>query len=71
MKPKVQSTLLADHVYKDEFTGKFIVSGIIDTFRKLVTANATVPIPIRSIIGRGTKSSLSAKVRTSPMLCLR
>ena len=30
MKPKVQAILLADHVYKDEFTGKYIVSGIID-----------------------------------------
>ena len=32
MKPKVQAILLADHVYKDEFTGKYIVSGIIDTY---------------------------------------
>ena len=32
MKPKVQAILLADHVYKDEFTGKYIVAGIIDTY---------------------------------------
>ena len=32
MKPRVQAILLADHVYKDEFTGKYIVSGIIDTY---------------------------------------
>lgn len=32
MKPRVQAILRADHVYKDEFTGKYIVSGIIDTY---------------------------------------
>ena len=32
MKPKVQAILLADHVYKDEFTGKYIVAGIIDGY---------------------------------------
>jgi hypothetical protein len=32
MKPRVQAILLADHVYKDEFTGKYIVSGIHDTY---------------------------------------
>ncbi len=32
MKPKVQAILLADQVYKDEFTGKYIVSGIINTY---------------------------------------
>ena len=32
MKPRVQAILLAGHVYKDEFTGKYIVSGIIDTY---------------------------------------
>ena len=38
MKPKVQAILLADHVYKDEFTGKYIVSGIHNTY--LLNPNA-------------------------------
>jgi hypothetical protein len=38
LKPKVQAILLADHVYKDEFTGKYVVSGIHNTY--LLNPNA-------------------------------
>lgn len=31
MKPRVQAILLADNVYKDVFTGKFVVAGIFNT----------------------------------------